>query len=93
MRSLIIIGLISSTISSAAWALQKEEHIQVSDLPEAVLNVIKSKYPQGVINAADKVVAEDGTVTEYAVDVTTSKDIELAVDSNGKVLEEDVDGD
>lgn len=93
MRTFIITCLVSCAISSTAWALQREEHIQVSDLPEVVLKVVKSKYPQGVINAAEKVMAEDGSVTEYDVDVTANQDIEMAVDSSGKVLEEDVDGD
>jgi len=67
--------------------LQKEESIDVKALPEPVVQSISKAYPNATIEEAEKIMKPDGTVTSYEVEIKSEgKELELVVDSYGKIL-------
>jgi len=69
--------------------LQKEEAIDVKDLPEAVAHAVSKVHPHAKIKEAEKLMSPDGTLTGYEVEIKNKgkgREIELQLDTNGKIL-------
>lgn len=72
--------------------LQKEESIDVKTLPEPVVQAITKAYPKATIKEAEKIMAPDGTITGYEVEIKTEgKELELELDTTGKILKTEQD--
>ncbi|MBX3616828.1 PepSY domain-containing protein [Nitrosomonas sp.] len=77
---------------SEGVVLQKEEAIDVKTLPEPVVQAITKAYPEATIKEAEKVMAPDGTITGYEVEIKTEgKELELELDTFGKILKTEQD--
>ena len=70
-----------------------DEKVPVKNLPRAVLAAVKALYPNGTITEAEKD-TEDGKVV-YEIEVTSgSKEIDVELSADGKVLKiEGAEGD
>lgn len=68
--------------------LQQEEEIDVSVLPEAIVNAIKKAHPKAKIMEAEKLLKPDGMLIGYEVeiDMPKGKKAELELDVNGNIL-------
>ena len=67
--------------------LQKEEQIDVKELPNPVVQAILKAHPKATIKEAEKLMKPDGTVTGYEVDIKVAgKEIELELDVSGNIL-------
>ena len=78
--------------SAEGEVLQKEETIDVKDLPEAVVQAISKTHPKATIKEAEKVMKPDGTVSGYEVEIKAEgKKLELELDPNGNILKTERD--
>ena len=66
--------------------LEVEKEIAVADLPRAVADAVKAKYPKGETKKAEEVVKGETTSYEIVV-VDNGKNRELAVSADGKILD------
>jgi uncharacterized membrane protein YkoI len=65
-----------------------ETEVAAQDLPRAVTDAVKAKYPKGTIKKAEEVVK--GATTNYEVIVAEgSKSREVVLDRAGKILEDE----
>ena len=71
---------------------EKEEAVSVKDLPQAVVDAVKAKYPDAEIEEAEKDVEDGSTVYDIEI-ILDGKEIEIEVTPEGKILEEDDEGD
>lgn len=66
-----------------------EREIDIKDLPKAVSDAIKKKYPGAKLEKAEEVAADDKTTYEVVVEKSGDKDIEVTVDATGKIVKEE----
>jgi uncharacterized membrane protein YkoI len=66
--------------------LEMEAVIDIKDLPKAVTEAIKAKYPDGEFKRAEKVTKKDDSVTYEVVVQSGDKKGEVVVDPDGKIL-------
>ena len=67
--------------------IETEEHIKISELPEAVIKVIKKEHPHAKLKEAEKIIKPDGTIRAYEVEFTSEKkQLELEIDTSGVIL-------
>lgn len=72
---------------SDGMILQKEETIDVTALPEPIVQAISKAYPKASIEEAEMMTESDGTVIGYEVEIKTEgKKLELELDAHGKIL-------
>ena len=64
-----------------------EEVIPIAELPPAVQNTIKAKYPQGVIHSAEKITG--GKEVQYEVGLKKAAKKEVVLTADGKVVKEE----
>jgi uncharacterized membrane protein YkoI len=71
-----------------------EKMIKVDDLPRVVANVLKTKYGQATIKAAEQISDADDKITAYEVQIVKAdkKELEVKLDPEGKVLNEEKKG-
>jgi uncharacterized membrane protein YkoI len=73
--------------SSEGEVLQKEETIDVKELPESIVQAISKVHPKATIKEAEKLMKPDGAVTGYEVEIKEEgKKLELELDANGNIL-------
>jgi uncharacterized membrane protein YkoI len=73
--------------SADGTLLQKEEEIEGETLPAPVKDAIRKAYPKAEIKEVEKVMKPDDTLTGYEVEIVTAgKEIELELDTQGKIL-------
>ncbi|MBL1265827.1 PepSY-like domain-containing protein [Methylomicrobium sp. RS1] len=73
--------------SANGTLLQKEEEIEAEALPESVADAIRKAYPKAKIKEVEKILKPDDTMTGYEVEIVTAgKEIELELDTQGKIL-------
>jgi uncharacterized membrane protein YkoI len=73
--------------SAEGVLLQKEEEIDVANLPKPVVEAIKKAHPEAKIEEAEKLMKPDGTLTGYEVEIKEAgKEIELELDGSGKIM-------
>ncbi|SFI73714.1 PepSY-like domain-containing protein [Nitrosomonas sp. Nm34] len=78
--------------SSEGEVLQKEETIDVKELPESIVQAISKVHPKATIKEAEKLMKPDGTVTGYEVEIKEEgKEFELELDANGNILKTERD--
>jgi uncharacterized membrane protein YkoI len=84
---------IDVSLTEDGTILEIEKEITAEDLPHAVADAVKAKYPKGTIKKAEEV--SKGETRAYEVIVAEgSKSREVVLDRAGKILEdEESDGD
>ncbi|SET05590.1 Putative beta-lactamase-inhibitor-like, PepSY-like [Nitrosomonas marina] len=72
--------------------VQKEETIDVKNLPDQIVQAINTAYPKATIEEAEKLMKADGTVIGYEVEIKAEgKEYELELDASGKILKTEED--
>ena len=66
-----------------------EREIELKDLPKAVVDAIKKKYPGAEMEEAEEVTANDKTSYEVVIETAEEKDVVVTVDASGKILKEE----
>jgi len=69
--------------------LEVEREIAVADLPAAVRDAVKKKYPKAEIEEAEEVTKGEIKTYEVIVEVEDDKERELSIDAAGKILEDE----
>lgn len=77
---------VSATAAGKITEIERE--MEVKDLPKAVTDAIKKKYPNAKMEEAEEVTADNKTTYEVVVE-NGRKDLELTVDASGKILKEE----
>lgn len=80
------------TVSATAEGkiTETEREVEIKDLPKAVADAIKKKYPNGKMEEAEEVTADN--TTTYEVIVKNGKqELELRLDAGGKILNEEAE--
>jgi uncharacterized membrane protein YkoI len=78
---------IEASYSADGALLKLEEEIQQSELPEAVTESIMQAYPDAIILEAEKIVAADGSISGYEVEIEDDDvELEIHLDPNGLIL-------
>jgi uncharacterized membrane protein YkoI len=81
----------SVSLTAAGKITEIEREIEIKDLPKAVSEAIKKKYPKGKMEKAEEVTADGKTTYEVVVEASDDKDVEVTVDASGKVLKEEAE--
>src|SRR5258708_14514634 len=63
--------------------------IKIADLPKAVVDALKKKYPKCQLDEAEEVVADGKTLFEVTIATADDKDLVITLDAKGKILEEE----
>jgi uncharacterized membrane protein YkoI len=76
--------------SADGTLFQKEEEIEGETLPAPVKDAIRKAYPKAEIKEVEKVMKPDDTLTGYEVEIVTAgKEIELELNTQGRILREE----
>lgn len=81
------------SVSSAGKILEIEKTIKVADLPKAVSDALKAKYPKGKLKKAEEITEGDEKRYEVVVGLADKKDLEVKLDPNGKIHEDEHEDD
>jgi uncharacterized membrane protein YkoI len=84
---------IDVSVSAAGKILEIEKEIKTADLPKAVSDAVKAKYPKGTIKQAEEVTAGEKKSYEVVVRLADEKNVEVKLDSAGKILEDEAEDD
>jgi len=72
--------------------IQIEQEIQLEELPEAVTEAIMEAYPDAILIEAEKIMAADGSVRSYEVEIEDDDvELELHLDPNGTILDSELE--
>jgi hypothetical protein len=83
---------IEASYSADGALLKLEEEIQHGELPEAVIGAIMQAYPDAVILEAEKIVAPDGSISGYEVEIEDDDvELEIHLDPNGLILDTELE--
>lgn len=77
---------VSATAEGKITEIERE--VEIKDLPKAVSDAIKKKYPNAKMEEAEEVTADNKTTYEVAVK-NGKKELELTLDASGKILKEE----
>jgi uncharacterized membrane protein YkoI len=82
-------GVETEASYSADGALLKvEEEVQPGELPQAVTEAIMRAYPDAILLEAEKIMAADGSVSGYEVEIEDDDvELEIHLDPNGLILD------
>jgi uncharacterized membrane protein YkoI len=80
------------TVSATAEGkiTEVEREVEIKDLPKAVTDAIKKKYPNAKMEEAEEVTADNKTTYEVIVK-SGKKELELTLDAGGKILKEEAE--
>jgi uncharacterized membrane protein YkoI len=78
---------VSATADGKITEIERE--IEIKDLPKAVSEAIKKKYPGAKMEEAEEVTADNKTTYEVVVETAAKKDVQVTVDASGKILKEE----
>lgn len=70
---------------------QVEKEIEAKDLPKAVAEAVKAKYPKGSIKKSEEITEGEKATYEVVVAVDGKKPFEVVLDPKGKILEDEGD--
>lgn len=76
--------------------VQKEEEINVANLPEPVIETIKKAHPTAKIENAEKLTEPDATLTGYEIEIQEygkKSKIKIELDSDGNVMPMEISDD
>ena len=80
----------SAFYTEAGRLIESEKAINSTELPDFVTTSIKNSHPKAVVKQAEQVMAPDGTIRGYEIDIAEPGEmIELVLDSSGKVINAD----
>ena len=72
--------------------IQIEQEIQLEELPEAVIGAILEAYPDAILIEAEKIMAADGSVRSYEVEIEDDDvELEIHLDPNGTILDSELE--
>ena len=72
--------------------IQIEQEIQLEELPGAVTEAIMEAYPDAILIEAEKIMAADGSVRSYEVEIEDDDvELELHLDPNGTILDSELE--
>jgi uncharacterized membrane protein YkoI len=77
---------VSATAEGKITEIERE--LAIKDLPKAVIDAIKKKYPNANMEEAEEVTAGDKITYEVIVEVS-KKELAVTLDGNGKILKEE----
>lgn len=85
--------VIEVTVTPEGKIVSVEKVITVKDLPEAVADALKQKYPKATVKKVEEI-SKDDKITAYEVLLVTDgkKTLEVKFDPKGKVLEVETKG-
>ena len=88
MRIGVIAGAVASLMlfASASAVGDDEEKVALKDVPQAVFDAVKTKFPAGELTAAAKETKEGKTTYEITLK-NKGKNIDVALTSEGKIKE------
>ena len=69
--------------------LEIEKAIPVKDLPKAVADALKAKYPKGTIKTAEELTSGATISYEVVVELEGKKPFEVVLDPTGKILKDE----
>jgi uncharacterized membrane protein YkoI len=84
------------SLTPAGKIVEVEREIEIADLPKAVVEALKKKYPKCKLDEAEEIVADGKTLFEVTIETADDKDLIVTLDAKGMILEEeeaDDDGD
>ena len=79
-------GVLLGLVSFVAIVRADEEKIPLKDVPKAVLDALKAKFPAGEMKGAGKETEDDETIYEITL-VDRGKHIDVSVDEEGEIEE------
>ena len=80
----VVLGLAFLVIGSAAWGGEKK--IPLSEVPKAVLDAVKARFPGAELKEAEKEVDDDETTYEISL-TTAGKHVTVSLDDEGEIEE------
>ena len=80
---------VSATADGKITEIERE--IEIKDLPKAVSDAIKKKYPGAKLDGAEEVTADNKTTYEVEIETSDKKELELTIDPSGKILKEEAE--
>jgi len=78
---------VSATADGKITEIERE--IEIDDLPKAVVDAIKKKYPGAEMEGAEEITVDDKTTYEVVIETADEKDVEVTVDASGKIVKEE----
>jgi uncharacterized membrane protein YkoI len=72
---------------AAARADEKEEKIPLSEVPKAVIDAVKAKFPGAKIEKAEKEVEDGKTYYELSLELNDDEDLEVKAKPDGTIVE------
>ena len=82
---------IDVSVDADGKILEVERMIAVADLPAAVRDAVKAKYPKAEIEEAEEVTKAETKSYEVIVEVEDDKERELSIDPAGKILKDEAE--
>jgi len=79
---------IDVTLTPAGKIVEVEREIEIDDLPKAVVEALKKKYPKCKLDEAEEVVADGKTLFAVAIEAA-DKDLIVTLDAKGTIIEEE----
>ena len=92
------VALLSTARPAVAEEEEDEEEVAIADLPEAVVDAIQERFPEGTMEEAERETEDGQVVYEVEVEDADGTEYEVEVTEDGKILEverdsEDADDD
>ena len=78
--------LLTGLTAFSTGAHADEEKVALKDVPKAVLDAVKAKFPKAEIKGAEKEVEDGKTTFEVAIEFD-ERDIDVALKADGKIVE------
>jgi len=82
---------IDVALSSTGTILEIEKEIKTADLPKAVSDALKTKYPNGMVKKVEEITVGETKSYEVGVEFAVGKNIDVTFDPNGTILEDEDD--
>ena len=73
-----------ATYTRDGLLLEIEEDIKPDQLPETIVEALRTAYPYATLTEAEKITKTDGTVSGYEVEL--KQELEIHLDASGKIL-------
>lgn len=91
MKKLLYVTIAAISFLGFAQAEEKENEkdIAVKDLPKAVVDAIKAKYPKAEIEEAEEITTKDGKIYEVEIEIEEAgkeQELEIKITADGKII-------
>ncbi len=81
-----IIGMMLGMTALGSFAPGDDQKVALKDLPKAVLDAVKGRFPRAELKAAEKETEDNETIYEIAL-VNDGKSMDVSVDEKGEIEE------